>query len=205
MVGRHQRHAVIVEPLSADIAHRAGFAKESLHGGEAEGDDDLRLDQLDLLSQPRQTGRHLGRLGFAVARFPRGHVGTALENIGDEDLLAGVIHCPDDLGEQLPRLSDKGFAAQILLFTGCLPHKKQIGEGVADSVDHLGAAGHEVGTSRAGEDPALEFLELGKASVVLCRGEWTSGGSQRGSGRIFHRIDGAQALEARKGGRGLPA
>ena len=192
---------MVVEPLAADIAHRARLAEESLDGGQAEGDDDLGFDKLDLLGEPREAGRHLGRLRFAVTRLTIGHVGAALEDVRNEDLLTRVVHGADDLGEELARLADEGFTAQILLLSGGLADEEQFREGIADPVDHLRTAGDEIRTESAGEDFLFENLQLCEASVVgRCGNREGSRYGGRG-GRILHRVDGGELLETGECGR----
>ena len=170
MVGRHEWNAVVIEPLAAHLAHGAWFAQQALNRGESQGDDDLRLDEVDLFAQPWQAGRHLGGLRLAVAGFTRGHVGTAFQDIGDEDILAGVFHRTDDPCQELARLAHERLATQILLLAGGFSHEEKFREGVADPVDDLRPAFHQMRAAGAGQDLRFQLRQLGQAAIVAGRG-----------------------------------
>ena len=125
-------------------------AKESLHGGGAEGDDDLGCDDGDLSAEVRKTGVHLVAGGFAVATGVGRHVRAALEDIGDVNLGAGELHGRDHLGEKLAGFTDERLTLLVLVGAGSLTDKHQFCFRIAHTEDHLGAGFGEVGADGAG-------------------------------------------------------
>ena len=101
MIGWHHRCAVERLPMTADFADGNGFAKEPLHGRCAEGDDQFRLNQFDLLHQVGQARLHLVHRRLAIpVRLPRS-VRTAFEDVRDTHGLARETHGLDDPCQKL--------------------------------------------------------------------------------------------------------
>ncbi len=98
----HLRHA-------ADPGDPGRVVGDQLRGEVAERGDDPRLDQLDLAPQIGLAGLDLDRLRIAVARGP------ALEDVGDEDLLAIQADALQQLVEQPAGAADERQALAILV------------------------------------------------------------------------------------------
>jgi len=155
--GGHEGYAAVGLPVAAEAGDALGFAEESLHGGGAEGDHDLGLEEVDLLVQPGAAGGHFGGGGFAVAGGLARGVGAALEDVGDEDLAAAEPHGRDDLGEQLAGPAYKRLPLGILIRPRSLADEHDPGMDVAHPEHDGFAGGDEVGTLRAGDYPGPEI------------------------------------------------
>ncbi len=116
-------------PRSLVIGSRA--AQQALRRELAERDDHARADDLDLAEQERLAGRHLVRLGIAIARR------AALDHVGDVDLLAGQADRLDDLRQQLPGAADEGLALLVFVLARRLAHEHQPRLRMADAEHHL--------------------------------------------------------------------
>ncbi len=66
--------------------------------GGAEGDDDGGADDVDLGAEVGDAGFHSCRVGLRLPGTPGGHVGAALDDVADVDLLAGEAHGDDHFG-----------------------------------------------------------------------------------------------------------
>ena len=82
-----------------------------------------RPDQIKLLVQVGQTGLHLRRSGFAVARALARRVGPALENVGDVHFVALETHDFNHPGQQLPGPANERFALFVFLGARGFAHK----------------------------------------------------------------------------------
>ncbi len=99
----------------------------------AEGADHARADQRDLREQVRLALADLGRLRVAVAR------GAALQDVGDEDVVAREADALEHLAEELPGGPDERDALEVLVVAGRLADEHHVGVGVAVAHDDLGA------------------------------------------------------------------
>ena len=161
MKGGADGNAVEFQPGAAQTGDGGLLrAKQSLHGGGAEGDDDLGCDDGDLSAEVRKTGVHFVASGFAVATGVGRHVRAALEDIGDVNLGAGELHGRDHLGEELAGFTDERLTLFVLIGTGSLANKHQFGLRITHAEDHLGAGFGEVGADGAGGGL---FFESGQA------------------------------------------
>jgi hypothetical protein len=83
---------------------------------------------------------------------PGRHVGPALEDVRNVDLVSAETHRLDDLGEELAGASDKWLSLLVFIFSWRLTHEHQLSLGIAHAKDDLGAGFHEIGTLCAAED-----------------------------------------------------
>jgi len=81
-----RRHDVdqtaVLLPLAAQSSDTLGWPEQAEHRGSTQRDDHPRLDQIQLLVEVRNAGRHFIRLGLAVFRR------AALDYIAYVDVLA---------------------------------------------------------------------------------------------------------------------
>jgi len=144
--------------LTARGGDGVSFSGETLQRELPEGHDHLRLDQLDLAAEVRTAGVELVGLGIAVLRR------TALDDVGDVDVIARQLHRLDDVGEQLSGAADKRFALQVLVASGRLADEHQISVRIAGAPDDLRArSGKPTFLAGAGFDAERVQLE-----IVLC-------------------------------------
>jgi hypothetical protein len=144
---------------------------------------------------------HFDRGGTAVAGRAGGHVGAALENVGDEDVGALEAHGFDDFCEELAGFSDKGLALEVFVRARGFADEHEARVDVADSEDGLGAGAGEVGALSARGDGGAELLDAGRF------GGGSSGEDLRGEISIFdfrflmsgRRFDGGRRNWPRRG------
>ena len=108
-------------------------AGEELGREVAERADQLGPDQRDLREQVRLAGADLGGQRVPVAGRP------ALEDVGDEDVLAAEADALQERGQQLARGADERDAEPVLVIAGGLADEHQVRGRVAVAHDHLGA------------------------------------------------------------------
>ena len=113
------------------------FPRSRVRGGLANGDDHLRLNQIDLRNEIRFAGVHLLCGGLAIVVFLGGRVGAALEDVGDVDRVPGVAHRLNNLCQQLSGLADEWFALAVLIDARSFADKHQIRMNVADPEDDI--------------------------------------------------------------------
>ena len=116
MIGDQERSFLIGMPGAAEFAHGAAEAEQTFNGRRAQGDEDPRLNDLNLLGKIRQAGLHFLRSRGAIAAGRAGCVRPAFQNVGDVDVTALEAHGLDDFGEQLAGFTDEGFG--LLVFIG---------------------------------------------------------------------------------------
>src|SRR5947199_2758978 len=97
-----------------------GVGSEELGGEVPQRADHRRLDQLDLAA--KVVLARLDLVGVRIAVIGR----TALEHIGDEHIAALEPDLPEQLVEQLARLTDEGKALAILVGARSLADEHQI-------------------------------------------------------------------------------
>ncbi len=135
-------------------------SEETFHGGGSQGDDHLWGDDGNLGAEIRKACVHLIPGGFAVAAALGGHVRAAFQNVGDVNFFAGEFHRGDHLGEKLAGPTDERLALFVLIGSGSLAHKHELGLRVAHAEDHLSAG---LGQMRADGAGGGLFFEGGKA------------------------------------------
>jgi hypothetical protein len=101
-----------------------------------------RLEAQSIAIQEFQ--RELVRRGLAIAgRLPR-RVGSAFQDVGDVNRLAGKAHCLNDPGEKLSGLADEWFALDIFVNARRLANEHQWRLDVADTKHDILARAGEV-------------------------------------------------------------
>ena len=159
VIGGHEGDALELVPAAAEAGHGLDGAEEAFHGDGAEGDEDGGLDGLDLGAEVGKAGLHLEGGGAAVAGGAGGHVGTAFEDVGDEDVGAGEAHGFDDFGEELAGFADEGLALEVFIGAGGFAYEHDAGVDIADAEDGLGAGAGELGALCAGGDGGAELVD----------------------------------------------
>src|SRR5262249_39655175 len=124
--------------------------------------DHLRLDQLDLLEEPRLALVLLLRQRVAVSRRP------ALERVRDVDVGARQADAGEELVEELAGLPDEWNALLVLVKAGRLADEHQLRAGRAVREDAVRRAG--------GEDAARTGRGLGPERIEHRRGSLGGGG-----------------------------
>ena len=152
--GEHDGDAFECAPLSAGLADGEGFGDEAADGGGAKADDQLGLDDGDLPLEIGQAAGHLVGRGDAVAG------GAALDDVADEDLLAGVAHGGDHLGEELSGAADEGEALFVFIGAGAFADEHDVGVDGALSGHGVLAGGGE-GAGVAGGDFGRDGCKAG--------------------------------------------
>ncbi len=104
---------------AAEVMHLAAECGQALMGLEqgggrvtAEGTQDSRSEEVDLLDQERGAGRDLRRQGIAILGR------AALDHVGDVDLGPLELHGAEDPGEELSRAADERLALEVLVVSG---------------------------------------------------------------------------------------
>src|SRR5215212_1157713 len=108
MIGHDQRHAIVTVYLAAQLADRELRLQKSLRREGPQRQDDFGLDELDLANQIGRAGDDLVGHRIAVPRR------TMLEDICDEDVLALEVDRPENLVDQLARLTHERLALLVL-------------------------------------------------------------------------------------------
>jgi hypothetical protein len=134
-------------------------AEETFDGGGSEGDDHLWGDDGNLRAEIRKADVHLIPGGFAIPATLGRHVRAAFQNVGDVDFVAGELHGGDHLGEELACPADKRLPLLILVRSGSLADKHELGLRVAHAEDHLSTG---FGQMRADGAGGSVFFEGGK-------------------------------------------
>ena len=148
MIRRHERRAAIRLPLAAQFRD-AGFVKQSFQGRAAQGDENFRPDQINLLVQIRNARRHLVGRGLAVAAGTGGHIRPAFQNVGDINIAAGKSGRLDDAREQLSRRTDEWFALFIFVRARRFADEHELRINAADAEHDALARRREVRTFHA--------------------------------------------------------
>ena len=193
--------AAVTVPLAAQLAHGdAWYSSSRLHGDPAEQAEKLGPDDGDLLFQVREAVVRLFDCGSAVFG------GTALEDVGDVDLIARQAHpLGDHVGEQLAGPADERLAQAVFVGSRRLADEHEPGLGLTGAEDRLGAGLRQVRTPAAdgdlgwpghraspgGRRPARGAFKLGRAEQrppVKVAGRRRSAG--RGNGRRRRWRDG---------------
>ena len=135
MEDRQQAHRARTEDArldtAADRAERHHLAAQQPRRVAPERHDDGRLDQLDLAPQPRLAALDLLRMRIAVLRRP------ALQDVGDEDVVALKADPLEQRRQQLAGGSDERDSLLVLLLAGGLADEEDAGVGVSGSEDDL--------------------------------------------------------------------
>ena len=133
-----------------------------MHRDAAEQDDQARTDQGDLACQIRAAGRQLGGLGRAVSGR------AALDGIGDVHVLATLkVDRRQHRVEQTAGLTDKGFAAFVLVGPRTFADEQPVGLDVTDAGHGLLAPlAQRTGTAGADRVIKLRPGEHGRAGIV---------------------------------------
>ena len=92
--------------------------EHEVRGGVAHRHDDIRPDAPDLLAQKRAAGQHLIGLGITVSGR------TALEHVGDIDVLATQARQSQDAVQILARTANERLPLQVFVTTRRLAHEQ---------------------------------------------------------------------------------
>ncbi len=136
----HEPAPVHLCPLPAQFGNpHAGFAEEGFAGDVAGKQDDFGVHDADDLEQERFVV-----FDFLGGRFAEGFAiftGREAKNgVGDEEVFVGVPSSGgENLIEQLPCPSDKGFALDIFLRAGGFTDEHEFGGWVAPADDDVGS------------------------------------------------------------------
>src|SRR5262245_17639423 len=133
MEERQQEHPAAAERVllrgAANARDPRRVARQQLGREVPERADHLRLDQLHLALQVGTAGVDLLGLGIAIAGR------TALEDVGDEDVLATHADPLEQFAEEAARAPDEREALAILLRARRLAHEHEVGVRVAGAED----------------------------------------------------------------------
>ncbi len=113
---------------------------------------------------------------FAIAAGVGGGVGSALEDVGDIDLLTGELHRREHFGEKIAGSANKRFTLLVLIGAGGFPNEHEASFRIADPKDDLGAGFGEVGADLAGES-----LRAKRGEAVRLGSSGRRGGSGHGT------------------------
>ena len=119
MVGGNHPDSIQIKAPSAQRTDLLSCLEKGLSGKGSQGTDDSGLNGLDLSLQKRKTGGDLIRFGITVLR------GSAFDDIGNVDFFTLEIDRLDDLGQQLPGLSNKGSALDVFIVPGTFSDEHQ--------------------------------------------------------------------------------
>jgi len=153
--------------------------QEVLRGHTPERDDEPGLDDVELLEQIGNAGLHFVRLGVAIVRR------TALENVGDVDVLALEVDGLEDLVQQLAHRADEGLALEILVAARGLAHQHQCRVGIAHPEDGVRAPAVEFALRAAFDASRVELGERDGALARRRHGDW----NRQARCRKVHVID----------------
>ena len=143
--GEHDGDAFEFAPAAAGFADGHRFVDQSARGRRAEADDQLGLDDGDLALEVGDAAGHLFGRGHAIARR------AAFDDVADEDLLAGIAHGVDHLGEELAGAADECEALLVFVGAGAFADEHDLGLERALAGDDVLAGGGE-GAEFAGGD-----------------------------------------------------
>ena len=136
MEGAYEQDAVFFDELAVLLRDRKILADHPLCGDAPEADHDLRLQQTELLPQPRHTG--FAFFGLRVAVLGR----AALDDVGDVAVFAAVqIDGKKVFVQQLAAAPHKGQALLVLALAGAFAHKEHFGIFGTLPEHHIGAGG----------------------------------------------------------------
>ena len=110
---------------TAALRDAEGSSQQRLGRGRAEANDDLRLDQVQLILEPRKTRAHLSSVRRLVQAAFGPRVARPLEvlyRIGDIDIVALDPRGVERMIEQTTGGSHKGPALLVFLIAGLLTH-----------------------------------------------------------------------------------
>ncbi len=115
VIGGHDGDVPVTSPLSPQARDARFRIQYEFRGRPAQGDDDLRLDQVDLSSNKGRTSLQLLGLRRAIPVTLQIHGGAALDYIGDVDLASRDAHALfDNAREQFTRASHEGATGFVL-------------------------------------------------------------------------------------------
>jgi len=123
--GDGDERPVRVNGNSATLHDAEGWAQERLRRRRAEANDDLRLDQVQLILEPRKTSAHFADVRRLVQSALRPRVARPLKvlhRVGDVDIVAVDARGVERMIEQTTGGSHKGPALLVLLIAGLLAH-----------------------------------------------------------------------------------
>jgi hypothetical protein len=218
VLGGHERDSLKLVPMPSQPSHGLDAPEQAFHSNGTKRYQDDGFNDFDLGAEVRETGLHLGGAGAAVAAGAGGHVGTAFEDIRDEDLASLHAHGFDDFCEQLPGLAHERLALQVFIGAGGLADEHDLGFDIADAEDGLRARAGEVGAFGAwgyGGAQLIDPFEFGGAGgredvhgrlngsglEFRCRRRWGAG---PGAGGREAAEGFARAAEVRAGLAELP-
>ena len=136
-------------PVAAQLADGRLDLEHRLHREGSEADNHARPHQIDLAKKKGLAGCDLVALGITIFRR------AAFDDVADVNFGPRQAHpALDDIGEQLSRASDERLAAQILVVARRLADKHQIGLGVADAEDDVGAQRGELAAGAFADEVA---------------------------------------------------
>ena len=134
--GAHEQDAVFLDELAVLLRDRKILADHPLCSDAPEADHDLRLQQAELLPQPRHTGFAL--FGLRVAVLGR----AALDDVGDIAVPAAIqVDGKEILVQQLAAAPHKGQTLLVLALAGAFAHKEHFGIFGTLPEHHIGAGG----------------------------------------------------------------
>src|SRR5262245_56172399 len=125
MIGGHEHRVAILVFAAAQSRDWIVRLQEALRRELAERDDHLGFHRVDLAQQERFALLHLVGLGIAIVRR------TALEHVGDVDVLAAQTDRLDDFREKLAGAPDERLALNVFVRPGGLADEHQIRVGIA--------------------------------------------------------------------------
>src|SRR5215469_7006535 len=134
VIGYGKLGSAEVVPAAAQLGHGRIDGEQRLGSHSAEGHDCLGLDDLDLAKQVGRAGFAFFALGGAIAR------GTALDDVGDVNVLAAESHRLDHVIQQLSGATDEWLALYVFVGTGSFADEHQISARIANAKDNLFAA-----------------------------------------------------------------
>ena len=154
MIGDDELAAAPGVDTSAKAGEGLALAEEIRGRCRAERDDDLRANDVDLAEEEWRAGVGLVGLRGAIAG------GTALDDVGDVDLVAPEAHGDDHVIEKLAGLADEGNALRVFVSAGAFAYEQEAGVGRAVGKDDFVAAFVE-GATGAVADVIADELEGG--------------------------------------------
>src|SRR5262245_12752297 len=153
MIGRHEGNATIATPIPTETRDAGGFSQQPFNGSSAEGHEDLRLNQINLLLQIPDAGSHFVRSGLAITRHLPRSVRPALQNIGDIDRVTTEAHSLDNFGEKLAGFPNERFPLLVFVCSRGLTDEHQPGFGAANAEDDVLARGDQMRALNASHRP----------------------------------------------------
>src|SRR5450432_941188 len=134
MVGNNKLGAAELIPASAQRAHAVIHCQQILRRRGAEGHNDLRLHDIDLLHQERRARVHFVFFWSAIVWW------AALHHVGDIDILAANSHGGDHVVEQLSRTTHKRLALRIFIGSRAFTDEHDVRIRITYAENQLGTA-----------------------------------------------------------------